>query len=130
MTKIVRVIDKTEDGESYSYLAYDGDMDGDIIDDNPALTIEEVANFCDRKAEARNNHDYVGIHRILAVLLYKHVPTQTLIPTVYSDLRIAAMGAELERYHYSLIHLGICISVMIYLDASGYNPRLIYCFDN
>ena len=73
MTKIVRIFDIDE-----SYLAYQEDMDGDRIDDNPTLSIEEIANFCDSKAEGRNNHDYVGLHRILAALLYKHVPTHTL----------------------------------------------------
>lgn len=35
--------------------------------------LERDADYCDTQAESRNDHDYVGAHRILAALLYKEV---------------------------------------------------------
>jgi len=35
--------------------------------------LEKDAEYCDSKAEARNDHDYVGAHRVLAALLYQEV---------------------------------------------------------
>lgn len=52
------------------------------------------------------------------------------LPKGYPDTHVAAIGAELERYYSTLIALGICVSVMIYLDAAGFTPRLVYAFDN
>ena len=84
MRKIVRVWDITN-SESYSYLAYDNDMTSNVIgekllmsDVKPTLSIEELADFSDSNSEDRNNHDFTGLHRILAALLYKHVPESTL----------------------------------------------------
>lgn len=44
-----------------------------IVDENPILGIEELADMCDQNAESRNNHGAVGMHRILAALLYDMV---------------------------------------------------------
>jgi hypothetical protein len=37
------------------------------------ITLEELANHCDMEAEQANYHDFVGVHRLLATLLYKEV---------------------------------------------------------
>ncbi len=42
----------------------------DIIDEHPVMKLEELVQMCDQEAESRNNHDYVGAHRILATLLF------------------------------------------------------------
>ena len=44
-----------------------------ILDENPVLTLETLANFCDQEAESRNNHRFVGSHRILSALLFKQL---------------------------------------------------------
>jgi hypothetical protein len=36
-------------------------------------TLEHFADYCDRKAEARNNHEYTGAHRVLAALLHQQL---------------------------------------------------------
>lgn len=43
----------------------------DEINKHPTLTLEELADFSDRKAESRNNHAFTGTHRILAAFLHK-----------------------------------------------------------
>lgn len=42
----------------------------DDIDKSPELTLEEIADFSDTEAESRNNHAFVGTHRILTALLH------------------------------------------------------------
>ena len=66
--KIV-LIGYDEDGEIYRLDYEPGDEP--IIDKNPSPTLEEIADFCDNNAEARNNHEFLGTHRLLAVMLYK-----------------------------------------------------------
>ena len=61
-----------EDGVLYTMLDY-APGDDDLIDENPQPTLEELADFCDQKAEDRNNHEFVGVHRLLAGILYKRV---------------------------------------------------------
>ena len=36
-------------------------------------TLEQLANLCDQDAGSDNNHEFVGIHRVLAALLYQRV---------------------------------------------------------
>lgn len=42
----------------------------DILDEHPVMKLEELVHMCDQTAESRNNHDFVGTHRILATLLF------------------------------------------------------------
>ncbi len=45
-----------------------------ILDENPdpkSMGLEELADLCDHQAEARNDHEYVGAHRLLAALLFR-----------------------------------------------------------
>ena len=77
MKKIVRITN-IEDEISYLDYADNYHSRNRSVENNPIFTIEEVADFCDLNAEGRNNHAYTGVHRILAALLYKHVPTHTL----------------------------------------------------
>ena len=44
-----------------------------IFDDKPIVDIEDLADFCDQDAESRNNHRFVGVHKLLAAILYKHL---------------------------------------------------------
>lgn len=39
------------------------------VDENPILTVEELADMCDQNAESRNHHGFVGVHHMLAVIL-------------------------------------------------------------
>jgi hypothetical protein len=49
------------------------------IDGPPAhdATLEQLADLCDNQAEQINAHDYVGTHRLLAAVLYRHVGRET-----------------------------------------------------
>lgn len=45
-----------------------------ILDENPnpkSMCLEELAELCDQGAEARNDHEYIGAHRLLAALLFR-----------------------------------------------------------
>ena len=44
-----------------------------ILDKDPILTLEELADFCDQEAESRNNHNFVCSHKILSALLFKQL---------------------------------------------------------
>lgn len=41
----------------------------DKIVSGQEMTIENIADFCDQNAESRNNHSFVGVHRLLAAIL-------------------------------------------------------------
>ncbi len=84
--KIIRM--KESDDDTKGYLAYeDSDFPKDseyflifkkpnILDENPdpkSFGLEELAQMCDLNAESRNDHDYVGAHRLLAALLFTKV---------------------------------------------------------
>ena len=57
-----------------NYLGYkEEEMYGPILDENPTLTLEELADLCDQEAESRNNHNFVGSHKILSALLFKQL---------------------------------------------------------
>lgn len=45
---------------------------GEAIADAPG-TLEELADLCDRHAGNRNNHEFVGAHRILAAILHQQL---------------------------------------------------------
>lgn len=65
--------------EDEPYLEYEGDSSliTEMVNDPPPPTLEELADFCDANAESRNNHDFVGSHRILAAILHKKVGRKT-----------------------------------------------------
>src|SRR6266849_483667 len=76
---IVQVNDE-EEGEAPVWFASYADewnhkemTEGKDIIKQPVLTLEELADFCDQEAESRNNHAYVGTHRILAALLHQKI---------------------------------------------------------
>ncbi len=88
---------------------YEGERGGgdDEVNENPTLTLEEVADFCDQNAEARNNHAYVGTHRILAAVLHRKVgrdQAKRQMPLRTLALKIAGMIGHclLSRY---IVHL-------------------------
>jgi len=65
---IVRVVEDSE-----PYLAYKETTWETIVDEHPTPALEELADMCDQNAESRNNGDYIGVHRILAALLYRQL---------------------------------------------------------
>lgn len=40
-------------------------------------TLEELADLCDQNAASRNNHAFVGAHRMLAAILHQQVGRET-----------------------------------------------------
>ncbi len=85
--KIIRMRG-TDPTDTKGYLDYEGaDFPKDseyyrtfkepnILDENPdpkSLGLEELAEMCDLNAESRNDHEYIGAHRLLAALLFKKV---------------------------------------------------------
>lgn len=59
----------TEDGETY--LGYRDRYNKGV--EAADATLEQLADMCDLEAESANAHDFVGSHRLLAALLYRHV---------------------------------------------------------
>ena len=67
--KIIRL---GTDGDNY--LGYmEEEIYEPIMDEDPILTLEELADLCDQEAESRNNHNYVGLHKLVATLLFKQL---------------------------------------------------------
>jgi len=63
-----RQIVKMSDEDGGTWIDYFSEYET-VVDDNPVLTIVELADMCDQNAESRNNHRFVGVHRMLAVIL-------------------------------------------------------------
>lgn len=72
----------------HQIVRYDSGFDGELLgyaeqiynktaitDHSPVLGLKELADFCDGNAESRNNHEFVGTHRLLAAFLNRHVGT-------------------------------------------------------
>lgn len=60
--------------ESDFYLDYKDEIilqEGDEIGDS--IPLKALADFCDQYAESRNNHEFCGTHRLLAIILFKQV---------------------------------------------------------
>jgi hypothetical protein len=58
--------------EKQPILTYEdrvSESDGRV--DGPPPTLEELADFCDQGAESANHHDMIGVHRLLAVILFR-----------------------------------------------------------
>src|ERR1700730_8405924 len=58
----------------YWYTDYENDPLEEITDISrirKEIPLKALADFCDQQAGSRNNGEYVGTHRILAMLLYK-----------------------------------------------------------
>lgn len=60
-----------DDGKD-RFLAYRDEWNPEGIEATEVL-LEELADFCDHGAENCNAHEYVGAHRLLATVLFRHV---------------------------------------------------------
>jgi hypothetical protein len=70
--KEIVIVRNSEDPDFY--IDYKDEIllaEGDKTEDSIPLKL--LADFCDQYAESRNNHDFCGTHRLLAVILLKHV---------------------------------------------------------
>jgi hypothetical protein len=54
----------------------------DKIVPGPEMTIENIADFCDLNAESRNNHSYVGVHRLLSAILHAQYGRENATKTI------------------------------------------------
>ena len=54
-----------------------------ILDENPTPTLEELANMCDQDAESRNNHSFVGLHKLLSALLFRRFGREMTTEIIY-----------------------------------------------
>lgn len=55
-------------GDGDRILGYDNSWNADNkVEDDPVADLKELADFCDQQAESRNNHRFVGTHRLMAV---------------------------------------------------------------
>ena len=66
----LKVVEYAEEGASW--LDYKSEYDK-CSNENPIIKLEAIADMCDQNAESRNNHDFVGVHRILSALLFKRL---------------------------------------------------------
>jgi hypothetical protein len=67
----LKIIRMTDEGQGFLHYLSERIADDEILDKNPKVELEELAQLCDLNAEDRNNHYYIGAHRILAILLFK-----------------------------------------------------------
>lgn len=73
-TEVVWIRETWPDGEVTEMLVYrDGDYNTSGIEFNRPITLKQLVNFLDEEAEQRNNHNFVGAHRILGALLMDEV---------------------------------------------------------
>jgi len=61
------------DGVTAPYLTFSPDFGAVPVPDDIALTLEELADLCDTQAADRNNHAFVGAHRMLAAILHQRL---------------------------------------------------------
>lgn len=73
LLKIIRAF--ADEDDTYASLEYGDDENRKwlhkVVEENPIASSEELAWFCDRGAEGRNAHEFVGVHILLAGLLIK-----------------------------------------------------------
>ena len=74
--KKIVLVGEIDEGTIYAMFDYESPNDHIATDDvtitrNPRITLEEIADFSDARAEARNNHDFIFTHRILSAILFK-----------------------------------------------------------
>lgn len=66
-------VDDEDDGDPWFLVAtseaYDYDRTEPLSFRAPSL--EDLANYCDQRAEIMNAHDFVGSHRVLGALLFR-----------------------------------------------------------
>lgn len=70
MTRVKLVM--VRDDEGYEYLDY-APGDWSVVNESPPATLENLAELCDLHAESRNNYDFIGVHRILAAILFAQI---------------------------------------------------------
>jgi hypothetical protein len=71
--------------------------------DGPEMTLEDIAEFCDLNAEGRNNHSLVGLHRLIAAILYNKFGREAATET----LRTIAEFGGLDEMGGAFSELGI-----------------------
>ena len=80
-----------------SYLSFEHEdiMPNEVctVVDVSTVTLEELADFCDREAESRNNHDYIGTHRILAAFLHRCLGRDTSTMLLLEIARYGGLDA-------------------------------------
>lgn len=67
-----KIVLKGTKEESWLDYAEEG-MHDPILNKNPTPTLEEFANLCDQDAESWNHHSFVGLHKLLCALLFRHL---------------------------------------------------------
>lgn len=77
--KIVRV--GTEEDNRIEFM--EEEMYEPILDVNPTPTLEELADMCDQDAESRNNHSFVGLHKLLSALLFRRFGREKTTEIIY-----------------------------------------------
>ena len=87
---IYRVSDANE---REAYLSYDNGYPFVQAVDVSTVTLEELADFCDREAESRNNFDYIGTHRILAAFLHRCLGRDTSTMLMLEIARYGGLDA-------------------------------------
>lgn len=97
--KIIKMKD-----ESDGYLEYKTDrrLEENIIDENPVLTLEVLAQMCDLHAEDRNNHAFVGTHRILATMIFKKIGREIATEIMKAIAEYGGLDAMTGHYAHEL----------------------------
>lgn len=71
--------------------------------------LEKIADRCDRRAESRNNHEVVGMHRLLAALLYEELGYAVATEIMRHISRLGGLdgmnGLDWHRTAHKVLHV-------------------------
>ena len=96
--KIILVSFEDDDGQLYNWLDYEP-SDGKAADENPMPTIEEIADFLDGNAEGRNNHDFVGTHRLLSAMLFRRLGREVATEIMFEIAEYGGLDGASGLWH-------------------------------
>lgn len=116
--KIVLIEEEDENGGQYSYLDYSKHWNSaKDLDHQP--TIETLSDFLDGKAESRNNHAFVGKHRILSAILIRQLGRESATRIMFEIAEYGGLdGASFSDFDipecwndWSLDHLDLASTI-------------------
>lgn len=79
-----------EDGDD-RYLAYRCENSNTGTSEAVGLTLEQLADFCDVNSERANAKGFVGLHRILAAMLFKRMGRDVATPLMEEIARYGGL---------------------------------------
>lgn len=94
----LKIIEYGEGGDKFLGYKVEGPIYDLINDENPILNIENLVQLCDQNAESRNNHDFVGTHRILSALLFRKLGRKQTTEIMIEIAELGGLDAMSGKY--------------------------------